>query len=105
MSTPVPGEPSEQAAREYRVTWQREGLPKKRRLYQRRDAAEKFVRLLRGESRAAEDPDAFACCSGYDCGCGGVTNAEAWEARYGDMPRLVIGPVLASRPVGDWSEP
>lgn len=88
---------------EYRVTWQREGLPKKRRFYQTRPPAERLIRLLRGELRHP-NPHDYACCSGYECGCGGVTNAQAWEERYGSMPRLVIGPVLESRPVGVWDE-
>lgn len=89
--------------REYRLSWQRAGLRPKYRIYQTRKGAEAFAAVLRGESRAAEDPDAFACCSGYECGCRGLTKAEAWEEQYGDMPPLVSGPTLESRPVGDWT--
>ncbi len=98
MSLPVSDE-----QHEYRVTWQRKGLSKRRKLYQRRDAAEKWMRRLTAESFANENPDDYACCSGYYCGCGGISNAEAWEQQYGQMPRLVIGPTLESRPVGDWT--
>lgn len=93
--------------REYRVTWQRDGLPKRRKLYQRRDAAERWIRRLGQEGYADVDPDDFACCSGFDqgvqvCGCNGLTNAEAWEQTYAKMPRLVGPPVFESRVVGEW---
>lgn len=90
---------------EYRVTWQREGLPKKYRFYQSRPAADRLMRVLRGEGiEELENPDDYACCSGYECACGGMTNREAWEQRFGTMPPLVFGPVLTARPVGDWGD-
>jgi hypothetical protein len=92
---------------EYRVVWQREGYDKRRKLFGRRDAAERYVRRLRGELEPLpdRDPDDYECCSGQECGCHGVTVAQAREEerrRYSRFPSLIFGPVLQERPVGPW---
>jgi hypothetical protein len=63
---------------EFRVTWNREGVPPKRKRYQRRAAAERFVLLIGPEPWLAlgKDPESLWCCSGYDDGCGGLTWRE-----------------------------
>lgn len=96
---------------EYRVRWQREGLTQRTLIYQTRVGAERRALVLQG--RMAEvtgsDPNAYACCSGGSyagdfCGCGGVTNGEAWAQASSTVPPLVDGPVVEARPVGAWTE-
>ena len=51
------------------------------------------------------DPDDLVCCSGYECGCHGETVEQAREAereRYARIPAIVFGPIIESRPVGEW---
>ena len=90
---------------EYRVVWQREGLRKAYKLYQTRRAAERWALIVQGrlaEVIPDEDPDDLACCSGRECGCHGVTNAQAWAEQTARVPRLVHGPVVEARAVGSW---
>jgi hypothetical protein len=97
-----------QSATEYRVVWQRVGYDKRRKIFGRRDAAERYVKRLLGEMPVLPDmgdDDDYACCSGWECGCGGQTVARAREEerkRYARYPALIYGPVLEERPVGDW---
>lgn len=86
---------------EFRVTWQRTGLRRRHRLYATRKGAERWASVLAGQM-VAEDPNGYACCSGWECGCGGITNAQADEQRYGKVPTLVYGPVVEARDVGEW---
>lgn len=97
---------------EYRVVWRRDGLPKARKLFGTLGGAERWAQRLRGElpteldRQAAEDPTGYACCSGWECGCGGVSNERAAaleRERYSEVPPLVFGPVVQRRPVGAWS--
>jgi hypothetical protein len=92
---------------EYRVVWQREGFAgKKRKLFGSPAGAERWVKRLRGELTLVEgDPDDYACCSGYECGCHGKTIAQAREEErehYARLPAVVFGPVIERRPVGAW---
>lgn len=91
-------------AREFRLRWQREGLPMRRKLYQSREPAEHYALLLQGRMAefTGDEPTAYACCSGWECGCGGITNADAWALRAKDLPLLIWGPVIESREVGAW---
>lgn len=86
---------------QYRVVWQRAGLPKRRKLYETKRGVDAFVAKL--NNPPVESPDDYVCCSGWECGCQGVTNAEAHDQHYANMPRLIFGPVIESRPVGEWS--
>ena len=93
--------------REYRVVWAREGFAgKNRKLFGSRAGAERWVARLRGELQFIEgDPDDLVCCSGYECGCHGETVEQAREAereRYARIPAIVFGPIIESRPVGEW---
>jgi hypothetical protein len=75
---------------EFRVVWKREGQSRKRKLYQTRAAAESFVHLLRTSS-SEEPPYDYDGSIGYPDG--------QWERM---TATLVEGPVLESRPVGEW---
>lgn len=82
-------------ASEFRVLWRREGLSRRTKLFQRRDAAERW--MLRLEGRMAEvtglDPDA-------DAG-DGRCNQSVWDDMAVRLPPL-IELALHERPVGEW---
>jgi hypothetical protein len=67
---------------EYRVAYKREGLnPKSKDCGNSRARAERSLAFFQGryqESYPDSKPDAYVCCSGYQCGCGGKTWAERW---------------------------
>jgi hypothetical protein len=96
---------AETNGREYRVAWQREGQRPRHKIYQSWGFAERYRLIL--EQRFAEvfsaDPDAFACCSGVECGCGGLTNAEQWANSTVGIPPLIGAPTLERRAVGGWA--
>jgi hypothetical protein len=76
---------------EYRITWKRVDCPIKRRRYKVEAAARRFMVLLGPEPWLAyargRDPDGPACCSGCECGCGGITiRQRALDAREGQPP-------------------
>jgi hypothetical protein len=78
-----------QSATEYRVVWQRVGYDKRRKIFGRRDAAERYVKRLLGEMPVLPDmgdDDDYACCSGWECGCGGQTVARAREEELHASP-------------------
>jgi hypothetical protein len=92
---------------EFRVVWQREGYDKRRKIFGRRAAAERYVKRLQGDHDPFpdRDDDDYACCSGWECGCYGVSVAQAREQerqRYAAFPPIVYGPELQERPVGSW---
>ena len=103
---------------EWRVAWRRDdgGVLRSKRV---RNEAEgqKLARFLVGDF---PDPNALNCCSGYQCGCGGLTVREAWEAyreshirdHYDpetgahtevELADITWGPVVQSRAVEPWS--
>jgi hypothetical protein len=93
------------AGQEHRVTWQRQGYRKKSRLFQTAAAAERHALVLQGrlaEAYPDKDPEDLACCSGFECGCGGLTNAEAWAREHARFPPLILGPWIERRDVGAW---
>lgn len=63
---------------EYRVVWKRFGFDRKTKRYATLPGAQRRVRLLGPEPWTAlgVDPDEKACCSGHECGCGGLTYRE-----------------------------
>lgn len=94
---------------EYRVRWRREGLRPATKRYATREAAERWALIVQGRMQEAtdKDPDDYACCpGGYAdmCGCYGRTNAQVWAQRTAEVPPLIEGPVIQTRPVGEWSE-
>lgn len=92
---------------EFRVVWRREGLSRRVKLFQRREAAERKSLRLQGVflSEPVVDPDGFVCCDGCEDGCGGLTNAQLraqTRVMYEGLPPLVEGPRIEVREVGDW---
>lgn len=91
--------------REYRVTWKREGQRPKLRLYQTEAAARRHMLIVQGriaEAFPEKRPDDRACCEGRECGCRGLTNAQAWAEQSARVPPLTEGPFIESREVGEW---
>src|SRR4051812_35369570 len=91
--------PVELKRTEFRVVWQREGVSKRTARYRSRAQAERKALILQGRMVEAtgEDPNDYACCSGRECGCRGVTKAQAWAERAEQVPPLVFGPVIQAR--------
>lgn len=78
------------ADREFRVTVQRAGCaPKVKRLRSRR-GLRRYLTLLgpRPWEAFGKTPEAYACCSGWECGCGGRTMREDAETRRANLPAL-----------------
>lgn len=94
---------------EYRVSWRREGQRRKHVLRQTEAGARRIALVAQGRIHDAHpelDPDAYWCCPGtreYECGCRGVTNAEAWAAHTARLPALVELPVIERRAVEEWA--
>lgn len=91
---------------EFRVVWQRDGRQRRYKRWARRESAERHVLVLQGRMAEAHPelaPDEPFCCSGYACGCRGLTWHEHWESQARDVPPLVYGPVLQVRPIGEWA--
>jgi hypothetical protein len=94
------------AATEYRVRWKREGRRAKRKIFQTRRGADRFV-LLFGQApwkAYDKDPDESWCCRGDECMCGGKTVRQESEERRREMPRLEFA-VLEQRGVQEWQAP
>lgn len=89
--------------KEYRVRWKRKGLREKRLILQKRHAAERRLVLLGPEPWLAlgRAPDSFACCSGYECGCGGFTIRQSEEKEREKMPALEYA-AIDEREVNEW---
>ena len=96
---------------EYRVRWQREDHPPKRRIYQTRKGAENFLATLDGDLAATlgKNPDAFVCCDSIPCVCeyrgSQGTNFEAWIKEHARYPPFVAEPTVECREVGEWTPP
>lgn len=95
--------------REFRVTWQRQGVTTPRtRIFQREHSARRLVAKLSGQILDPDrDPDDRWCCPGGaweegPCPCRGVTVAERVRQDHEAVPPMVLGPVIESRPVGEW---
>lgn len=67
---------------EYRVRWQREGKPKRIKIYQTLNSAKRYIDTLNGNYAMSE-----------------------YEIEYFDtLPSLIEGPYIEKRPVGIWSK-
>ena len=81
---------------EYAVVWKRAECVAKRKKYRSRPLAERFMLLLGPEpwKRDADrmgrpkDPDSYMCCSGYECGCGGISLRQHYLEARKDLPPL-----------------
>ena len=91
------------AGAEFRVVWKREGLRPKKRVYVQRTRAEKFLQLFGPEpwTYLGHQPDDLVCCSGRECGCGGLTYAEYDRSKRAELPKLEWIRV-ETREVGAW---
>lgn len=90
----------------YRVVSKREGRRTKYKTFATIKAAERRLALLTSaEPWKLKDPrnniDEVVCCDGYECGCGGETHGEAFEAFKKETATL-LDAYIEKRPVGDW---
>lgn len=91
---------------EYRVVWKREGLGQKIKVFQTIKAAKRYVSLLSGDEpwkAFGFSGDSFVCCSGSECGCGGLRVKESFENKMKGLPKLLFVR-MDYRKVGEWSE-
>jgi hypothetical protein len=99
--------------REWRVAWRR-GVGGRLASHRSRNEREArtYARFLVGD---LDDPDAYACCYGHECGCGGKTKREAWQeyadthgeydpetGSQGPLPPITWGPVIQARTAEPW---
>ncbi|MHC9085368.1 hypothetical protein ACYX7E_10050 [Luteimonas sp. RIT-PG2_3] len=90
---------------EYRVKWKREGLNAKRIKYTSLKFAERRAALLTSDKPwlvLGLDPADYQCCSGYECGCGGITVREHLESQRSQYPALEYV-LIEQREVGKWT--
>ena len=97
---------------QYRVTWLRKDLTvRHRNCGNSRAKAERCVAFVEGHYQAAypdRKPDAYWCCSGHECGCGGLTVAQKWEEfaawtdRDGMPPAPLVFVRIETRTVEPW---
>lgn len=96
--------------RQWRVRWRRDGFTgSSQKTYMDEAKARRWALIVQGrmvEAFPDEDPESCECggknCIGsYDCG-GNRTKAEKWAERSARVPPLVWGPVIDSRPVGEY---
>jgi hypothetical protein len=87
---------------QWRLRWKREG--EDRISHHREYATEKTaLRWMRWMTEGPEKPDEKACCDGFACGCGGLTNKQQWDEHYEDM-RPIVFMELSRREVGEWEK-
>jgi len=86
---------------EWRVVYKRDGLARKARTFAREATARRWVSWLTSETYPHDDGEKFMCCSGWECGCTGLTNAGYWEQQRRLIPRLEWVKV-ETREVGAW---
>lgn len=91
---------------EYRVTWKRVGCRAKSKRFAGRPSAEKFLLLFGPEPWAyyadrGKGADDLACCSGYECACGGETYRERSDAQRARQPGLEYVR-LSARALNPW---
>jgi len=90
---------------EYRITWKRVGCRPKSKLFFGRATAEKFARLFGPEPwthyAGDKSADDLVCCSGHECGCGGLTYRQQSDAQRARQPGLEYVRLRARR-VDPW---
>ena len=90
---------------EYRVIWKREGARKpKRKEYRTIRGLERFLKLFSDAPWEAcgNDPDELMCCSGYQCGCGGLTWREWHDGQTAALPNIEYMRI-EEREVNEWT--
>lgn len=90
---------------EFQIRWKRVGLVPKARTFKTRKGANHMLTLLGPEPWKAWGQEAtdHLCCSGFECGCGGVTVAEETERRREEMP-VIEWIQVRVRAVNEWVE-
>jgi hypothetical protein len=98
---------------QYRVTWLRKDLAvRHRNCGNSRAKAERCKAFVEGRFQDAypeRKPDAYWCCNGYQCNCGGLTVAEkwqefaAWTDRDGEVRAPLVFVRIETRKVERWS--
>lgn len=89
-------------AREYRVTWQRQGMGRpKWRLLQSERAARRLALMLQGRVAEALGVDPEDGC--YHCDYTRSV-ADCAAQQHERFPPLIFGPRIESRPVGEWEQ-
>ena len=99
---------------QYRVTWLRTDLSVgHRNCGNSRAKAERCKAFVEGRYQDAypdKKPDAYWCCSGYQCGCGGLTFTEkwqefaAWTDRDGEVRAPLVFVRIETRKVERWGQ-
>jgi len=91
---------------EYRVVWKREDMSVKRKIFQTVKAAKRYITLLTSEKpweAFGLDGESLLCCSGHECGCGGITVRDSFQAKTNGVPNLTFVR-MDYRRVGPWAE-
>lgn len=76
---------------QFRLTWKREGNKPKHKKYRSMKPVNRMLTLLTSAepwTATDENPDDYACCSGYGCGCGGETVRERMLKRREGLPPI-----------------
>jgi hypothetical protein len=90
--------------REFRLVWKREGLTRKEKRWSKLASAEKYRNFLTSDKPwevFGLEANAYSCCSGFECGCGGARVKDIFLQRSKGMPKIVYAK-MESREVGDW---
>jgi hypothetical protein len=92
-------------AREWRLSWRRQGLSRRYLLRQSEEACQRYLLRLQGrmeELHPEVDPEHYVCCEDERCTCGArATYAAEWARRGATVPPLVYWRI-DSREVGEW---
>jgi hypothetical protein len=92
-------------AREWRLSWRRQGLSRRYLLRQSEEACQRYLLRLQGrmeELHPEVDPEHYVCCEDERCTCGArATYAAEWARRGATVPPLVYWRI-DSREVGAW---
>ena len=88
---------------EYRLVWKRNGVSVRQRKFTRLASAEKYQLLLGKEpwKYGGQSGDDYKCCSGMECGCGGITWKEHSEKM--ELPEIEFTRI-DKREVSDWQK-
>lgn len=73
-----------------KVTWKRAGNEPKSKRFIGMKRARRWLTILGPEPWLAhgQRPDDLNCCSGRECGCGGITVREHWESGREGLPPI-----------------
>jgi len=77
--------------KEYRVVWKRKGVNRKIKKCVRKITAARHAALLTSQEPwvlFGQKPDDLACCTGHECGCGGLTIEQEYNQRSRAYPPL-----------------